>query len=299
MKISVDIKHIGRVLATCIVVALALMGGRWLWIHYNVEPWTRDGRVRADIVQVTPDVSGLVTEVLVNNDQVVTTGQVLFVLDRPRYQLAELQAEAVIRADEAALQQAIRENHRNRALDTLVTAERVEEGESRVEQLRAQLSGALVQRDLARLNLERTTVRATVNGIVTNVELQPGDYATAGRQVMALVDRDSLHVEGYFEETKLPRISVGDRATVRLMGLQTDLDGTVESIAGGIEDRERSGSTTALANVNPTFSWVRLAQRIPVRIHLGSVPGSVRLIPGRTATVSIQVPVGRPLEGTR
>jgi RND family efflux transporter MFP subunit len=299
MKISVNIRLVGRIVATGSVVALSVTAGRWLWIHYNVEPWTRDGRVRADIVQVAPDVSGLVTEVRVRNDQVVTTGQVLFVLDRPRYELAERQAEATVRADEAALAQAVREDRRNHELDSLVTAEHVEEGAAKVEQLRAQLSGALVQRDVARLNLERTTVRATVNGIVTNVELQPGDYATAGHQVMALVDTDSIHVDGYFEETKLPPIQIGDRASVRIMGLRTELYGTVESVAGGIEDRERSTSSTALANVNPTFSWVRLAQRIPVRIHLESVPASVRLIAGRTATVSILVPPGRPLEGAR
>ena len=156
-----------------------------------------------------------------------------------------------------------------------------------------------MQRDTARLNLERTTIRATVNGIVTNVELQPGDYATAGHQVLALVDTDAIYIDGYFEETKLPQIRVGDRARVHLMGLDTDLRGTVESIAAAIEDRERSASSANLANVNPTFSWVRLAQRIPVRIRLEGVGGGIRMIPGRTATVSIDVPRDRPMEGSR
>lgn len=299
MTVSIDIKHLIRVLLTAIVVVIAILGSRWLWIHYNVEPWTRDGRVRADVVQVTPDVSGLVAQVAVKNDQLVTAGQILFILDRPRFELAERQAEALVLADQSALDQAIREQQRNRALDSLVTAEHVEEATSKVEELRAQVSGALVQRDLARLNFERTTIRATVNGIVTNVDLQPGDFATAGRPVMALVATDSIHVDGYFEETKLPRIQLGDPATVRIMGLPTELYGTVESIAGAIADRERSGGSTDIANVNPTFSWVRLAQRIPVRIHLESVPRSIRLIAGRTATVSIQTPAHRPLEGVR
>jgi RND family efflux transporter MFP subunit len=286
-----------RVTATAILVMLALFGGRWLWTHYNVDPWTRDGRVRADIVQVSPDVSALVTEVRVRNNQSVKKGEMLFVLDRPRFELALRQAEAVVVADEVALAQAKRENERNRTLKDLATTEQVEEGQSKVDQLAAQLNSARVQRDIARLNLDRTTVYAPVDGIVTNVELQPGDYASAGRQVLALVDSDTIHVDGYFEETKLPRIRVGDQAIVHLMGIKTALRGAVESIDAGIEDRERSASSTALANVNPTFSWVRLAQRIPVRIKLDPTAHDIRLIAGRTATVSIVDPPGRPPEG--
>jgi RND family efflux transporter MFP subunit len=286
-----------RVVATAILVTLALFGGRRLWIHYNVEPWTRDGRIRADIVQVSPDVSALVTEVRVKNNQGVKRGDVLFVLDRPRFELALRQADASLAAAEVALAQAKREDERNRDLKDLATTEQVEEGQSKVDQLVAQVNSARVQRDIAGLNLERTTVYAPVDGIVTNVELQPGDYASAGHQVLALVDSETIHVDGYFEETKLPRIRVGDRAIVHIMGIRTGLRGSVESIDAGIEDRERSTSSTALANVNPTFSWVRLAQRIPVRIKLDPTAGDIRLIAGRTATVSIVDPAGRPPEG--
>jgi RND family efflux transporter MFP subunit len=303
MELRIDPKKIlsasVRILVTCAAVAAAVMGARRLYVHYNLEPWTRDGRVRADIVEVSPDVNGLVTAVLVRDNQTVRVGQTLFVIDRLRYELALRQAEAAIASDQASLAQARRESERNHTLGSLVTSEQVEEGEAKVQELSAQLQGAIVQRDTARLNLERTTVRATVNGIVTNVELQPGDYATAGHQVLALVDTDAIYVDGYFEETKLPQIRVGDRARVHLMGLNTDLRGTVESIAAAIEDRERSTSSTALANVNPTFSWVRLAQRIPVRIKIEDVSGGIRMIPGRTATVSIDVPRDRPLEGSR
>ena len=287
----------GRVVATGLVVTVALFGGHRLWIHYNLEPWTRDGRIRADIVQVSPDVSALVTEVRVKNNQSIRKGDVLFVLDRPRFELALSQAAASLAAADVALAQAKRENERNRNLKDLATAEQVEEGQSKVDQLVAQLNSARVQRDIARLNLDRTTVYAPVDGIVTNVELQPGDYASAGHQVLALVDSDTIHVDGYFEETKLPRIRVGDRAIVHIMGVKTGLRGTVESIDAGIEDRERSTSSTALANVNPTFSWVRLAQRIPVRIMLDPTGSDIRLIAGRTATVSIVDPPSRPLEG--
>jgi len=291
------LKLAGRVLVTLAVVTLALLGARWLWIHYNVEPWTRDGRVRADIVQVSPDVSGLITEVRVKNNQGVNKDDVLFVLDRPRFELALRQAEASVTAAAVALAQANRESERNRDLKDLATTEQVEEGQSKVDQLAAQLNSARVQRDLARLNLDRTTVRAPVNGIVTNVGLRPGDYASAGHQVLALVDTDTIHVDGYFEETKLPWIRVGDRARVHIMGIKTELPGTVESIDAGIEDRERSASSTDLANVNPTFSWVRLAQRIPVRIKLDPTTRDIRLVAGRTATVSIVDPPDRPPEG--
>ncbi|MEJ1964897.1 MAG: HlyD family secretion protein [Gammaproteobacteria bacterium] len=279
------------------MVLVAAFGARWLWIHYNVEPWTRDGRIRADVAQISPDVNALVTEVHVEDNQIVHAGDVLLALDKSRYELAVKQAEAAIAADEAALAQAIRENRRNEALETLVTGEQTEQGAARVAELRAQLRAAVVQRDVARLNLARTTVIAPVNGVATNVNVQPGDYAAVGRPLLALLNSNSIRVEGYFEETKLPRIRLGDLAIVHVMGLDADLHGTVESIAAGIEDRERGASSTGLANINPTFSWVRLAQRVPVRIRLESVPEDVRLIAGRTVTVSIHAPHNRRIEG--
>jgi multidrug resistance efflux pump len=289
--------RIGRILTTAAVLAVALYAGRWLWIHYNVDPWTRDGRVRADVIAVSPDVNGLVTEVDVKDGQAVRAGEVLFVIDTARYRLAMRQAEAQVAADVASLAQARREDRRNDTLGALVTKEKTEEGTAKVAQLAAQLRAAEAQLDVARLNLERTTVRATVNGTVTNLELQPGDYASTGHQVLAVIDTDAIYVDGYFEETKLPLIRLGDRAIVHLMGVDTAVRGSVENIAAGIEDRERGSSGTDLANVNPTFSWVRLAQRIPVRIKLDQVPEGVRLIAGRTVTVAIEVPQGRAPEG--
>jgi len=293
------LKLAARVTATAAMLALATVGVRWMWIHYEVRPWTRDGRVRADVIEVNPDVNGLVTDVRVTDGQVVRKGQVLFVIDPSRYEIALQQADAAVAVDAAALAEARRENRRNQSLGTLVTTQELQEGESKVEELSAQLRGARVEHDLAKLNLARTTVRSTVNGVVTNLELEPGDYASVGHQVMALVDSDSIHVDGYFEETKLPLIRLGDRATVHLMGVKTILQGTVIAIAAAIDDRERNASSTDLANITPTFSWVRLAQRIPVRIKLDHVPAGIRLIAGRTATVTIELPRGRQPEGGR
>lgn len=290
-------KKIGAVAVTLVVVVAAVLAGRWSWNHYDMEPWTRDGRIRADVVLVSPDVDGLVTHLLVKDDQIVHAGDVLFVIDRPRYELAVDQAKAAIAIVQANLNQAERDTHRDEALGTLVTVEQTEQDRAKVDQLRAQLQAAKSQRDLAQLNLERTTVRASVNGIVTNLELQEGDYASVGHQTLALLNTDSIYVDGYFEETKLPAIQVGDRATVHLMGVKKNLTGRVEGIDAGIADRERGSSANSLANVNPTFSWVRLAQRIPVRIKLDPVPDGIRLISGRTATVSIEVPQGRRQEG--
>jgi multidrug resistance efflux pump len=145
---------------------------------------------------------------------------------------------------------------------------------------------AVADLGLAKLNLERSEVRAAVNGVVTNMELRPGTYLTPGKGVMALLDSDTLRVEGYFEETKLPRIHLGDAVNVRLLGSDHALRGRVESVAAGIEDRDRSSGTTLLANVNPTFNWVRLAQRVPVRIALDRTERS-ELVAGMTATVEV------------
>lgn len=284
-----------RVALTLLLVVAAAIGAHWMWRRSELEPWTRDGRVRADIVTVTPDVSGLVTEVHVVDNQAVRRGQVLFVIDRPRFEIALAHAEGVLATSRAALAQAEREDRRNRALGDLVPTETTEEGATKVEQLRAALTQATADRNLAALNLQRTEVKAPVDGVVSNMEMRPGDYLPAGRSAMALVYSGSLHVDGYFEETKLPAVRLGDAARVQLMGVADPIIGHVESIAGGVEDRERSPSGDLLANINPTFSWVRLPQRIPVRIAIDRIPVGVRLIPGSTATVIVHPRIAQPL----
>jgi RND family efflux transporter MFP subunit len=245
--------------------------------------------VRADVVGLAPDVSGLVADVLVHDNQKVKQGDVLFRLDLSRFQFAVMQADAGVKSRLAALQEAQLETERYHALSNVeVSQEKQQQTQSASEQAAAAYQQALADRGIAQLNLDRATVRAPVNGIVSNFELRPGDYVTAGHAVIALVDTDSLHVDGYFEETKLPRIRIGDPARVQLMGEDRWLAGRVDSIAGGIADRDRSSSDSLLADVNPTFNWVRLAQRVPVRIMLDKTPDDVRLIPGRTATVRIE-----------
>lgn len=279
--------NLARSLGTALVVLVILAATYGLWWRYQVEPVTRDGKVRADLVPIAPDVGGLVTEVDVRDNQQVRRGQVLFVIDPPRYRLALAQAEASLAGQRAQLAQALREDRRNRAMPDVVAVETTEEGAAKVETLRAAVAQAEAARDLARLNLQRTRVLAPVDGALTNVSMQPGIYLAAGKPALALVHGPSLRIEGYFEETKLPAIRVGDPASVWLMGVSDAVAGHVESIASGVEDRERAGGEAQLANVNPAFTWVRLAQRVPVRVAIDRVPAGLRLIPGQTATVVI------------
>lgn len=277
-----------RIFVTLAMFAAAALLSLGLWDYYMEAPWTRDGRVRADVVAVAPDVSGLVSEVLVEDNHEVRRGDVLFRIDSERFALALRQAEAQVAGKRAVYEQEAADYERYRQLsDKAVSQQRLELARAAAEQAKAAYEQAVADRDVVKLNLARTQVRAPVNGRVTNVELRPGAYVSVGRGVMALVDSDTLRVEGYFEETKLPRIHVGDDVSIRLMGEAAPLHGHVSSIAGAIEDRERGVGTNLLANVNPTFSWVRLAQRVPVRVALDAAPDGVQLVAGRTATVSI------------
>jgi RND family efflux transporter MFP subunit len=280
-----------RLAVTLIVLCAAVFGGRALWLRYEVEPWTRDGRVRAKTVQLAPDVSGLVSAVLVKDNATVRAGEVLFRIDPARFELALRQARAALAAQQAAAIQAQRESKRNHALSDLVSTETIEQGGSRLDQAQDGLRQAQVAVDVATLNLQRATVRSPVDGYLSDLLLQPGDYASAGRPALAIVDRGSIHIEGYFEETKLKSVRVGQAAVIHVMGEPRSILGHVDSIAPAIEDRDRAVGTSLLPNVNPTFSWVRLAQRVPVWIAIDRAPEGLVLIPGRTASVElVQLP---------
>jgi RND family efflux transporter MFP subunit len=277
-----------RFVVTAVAVAIAVVVCWQLWVYYMLSPWTRDGRVRADVVPVAADVSGLVSDVFVHGNQRVKRGEPLFRIDQKRFEYALQTAKAEVVSRQAALDQGQRDLARSKALATVaVTQQKYEQDQSSVAVQQAALDQALADLDVTKLNLERSTVTAPVNGIVTNFGLLPGRYVTAGAPIMAIIDSDTFRVEGYFEETKLRNVHVGDRASVRLIGDPRVLTGHVESIASGIEDQSRSTSNDLLASVNPTFNWVRLAQRVPVRIKLDELPDDTRLVTGRTATVFV------------
>jgi multidrug resistance efflux pump len=279
---------IGQIVLTLIVVVIA---GFALWKlvdYYMYAPWTRDGHVRADIIQVAPDISGLITEVDVADNQQVRQGQTLFVIDQARYTLALRQAEATLQQRRATLDQARREDVRNHQLGDLVAREVAEESRSRVEQDEAALADATVAVDTAKLNLQRTSIVSPVDGYLNDRAPRTGEFAAAGRAVVSVVDMHSFRVDGYFEETKLGGIDIGQAVDIKVMGEPNVLRGHVQSIVAGIEDRDRSEGANLLPNVNPAFSWVRLAQRIPVRVVLDEIPKDFRMIAGRTATVSVR-----------
>ena len=278
---------LGRVVLTLLVVAFACVVVWRMTMYYMFAPWTRDGHIRADIVQIAPDVSGLIKQVEVRDNQPVTRDQVLFVIDQERFKLALRQAQATLADRKETLAQAQRESRRNKGLGNLVAREQLEESQSREMRAQAALTGAQVAVDSAQLNLDRTVVRSPVDGYVNDRAPRVNEFVTAGRPVLSIVDSSSFHIDGYFEETKLDGIHVGQRVDIRVIGDNARLRGHVESIVAGIEDRDRSSGQNLLPNVNPAFSWVRLAQRIPVRIVFDEVPEDFRMIAGRTATVSI------------
>ncbi|GLQ93707.1 HlyD family secretion protein [Dyella acidisoli] len=321
-----------RIAITAFFVLIAAFIGYGLWRHYMYSPWTRDGRIRANVVRIAPDVSGLVTAVNVVDNQQVKKGDVLFVIDRPRYEDAMEQAKANLAAAQAAVAAAQAnidaakagttqskanftmyeaQSKRRQGLKDVVSNEdlansratadaaratwdkaRAGEEQAAAAQLQAQAAVKQAQAALAtaELNLQRTEVRAPVDGYITNLLVRVGDYASAGAPRLALIDNRSFWVDGYFEETKLPHLHVGDPVDIRLMSGGVHLRGTVDGVARGIGGAVDPTGTDLLANINPTFNWVRLAQRVPVRIRIDTdhMPAGTVLVAGQTATLVVQ-----------
>ena len=279
-----------RVILTLFVgISAAILG--WDTVHYYFfSPWTRDARVTADVVTIAPDVSGYVTEVRVRNNQFVKRGDILFVIDKDRYRLALADAEATlaVRLAQKQMLQSQLERRQKLKPGTVITIEELDNSHRQAESAAAQYDQASASRDIAALNLARTEVRASVNGYVTNLTLNQGSYASQGRAVLALIDSDSYRVDAYFEETKIPNIKLDAPADVQLMDGVAMIKGKVESIARGITDQDNKDGPELLASVNPTFTWVRLAQRIPVRIRLTNLPPGVLIAAGMTCTVTLK-----------
>lgn len=280
-----------RVLVTVTAVLIASIAGWYLWRVYEESPWTRDGRVRANVVMVAPDVAGAVIDIRVKDNQEVKLGDVLFTIDPARYRLALAAAEAALAGAKSVLDQRKEEQDRREHLSSAsISAEALNQARSAALAAQANYDQAVAALGVAKLNLVRTEVRAPVNGHVTNLLVDRGDYATAGHAMVAVVDSDSYYVAGYFEETKLRSIKIGDPASIRLLGFSAPLQGHVQSVARAITDRDNAIGNDLIANVNPTFSWVRLAQRIPVRVAIDRIPEGITLSAGMTATVVVTTP---------
>ena len=276
-----------------LLTALVLAGAGTLcwagWQAYMAAPWTRDGTVRAYVVTVAPEVAGRVVQLPVIDNQFVHKGDLLLVVDPTNYDIAVAQARAALLQAQTNAENAEREAERRARLSTLETSEEEKQTyASTARAAQATYQQAQANLALAEVNLTRTRVVSPVNGYVTNLQVQSGDYVTEGESTISVVDSDSFWVDGYFEETNLGQIKPGDAATIKLMGYPQTLRGHVSGIARGIVVANAEPGGRGLANVNPIFTWVRLAQRVPVRIHIDHVPEDVRLVVGETASIQIE-----------
>jgi RND family efflux transporter MFP subunit len=277
-----------RVTITLLLLVGAVVAGVLIWNHYLTAPWTRDGQVLAYVVDQAPEVSGRVAHLHVTDNQRVKRGDVLYEIDPIDYQIAVASAEANLQSRQADMDNKKAEAARREELSSLSTS--VEEKQnfaSSFDVARAAFATAVTQLNQARVDLERTKVLSPVNGYITNLQLQEGDYATKGTRNLSILNTDSFWIVGYFEETKIAGIRIGDPAVAALMGFRDPVRGHVQSIAQGINTPNTSPGSLGLASVNPVFTWVRLAQRIPVRIHIDTVPDTVQLAAGMTATVTV------------
>lgn len=276
------------VVFTLCALAAASVLGWWMWHAYMETPWTRDGTVRAYVVTVTPQVSGRIVELAVKADQMVHKGDLLMVIEQDDYQIALANAEAAAARAKADLQNKEAQSQRRAELNSLaVSKEEQESFAATATMAAAAYQEALAVRDKAKLDLSRTRIVSPVNGYISNLLVQPGDYATSGQRALSIVDSDSFWVDGYFEETVLSGVHLGDAAEVSLMAYPDKLAGRVVGIGRGIAISNAQPDASGLATVNPIFTWVRLAQRVPVRVVLDHVPPAITLAAGMTATVSV------------
>lgn len=281
------IRKISRTAITLILVILAFVAIFRAWVYYTESPWTRDARFSADVVAIAPDVSGLITQVNIKDNQLVNKDQVLFTIDQPRYQKALEEAEADVAYYKALASEKRREaGRRNQLGIQAMSREEIEQANNVLQTVEHQLAKAQATRDLARLDLDRTVIRAPAAGWVTNLNVFNGEFITRGSTAVALVKKNSFYVLAYLEETKLEGVRKGYRAEVTPLGSNRVIKGTVDSIAAGVTNASSSNDAKGMATIDSNLEWVRLAQRVPVRIHLDEQQDNIWPA-GTTATVVI------------
>ena len=281
------IRKISRTAITLILVILAFVAIFRAWVYYTESPWTRDARFSADVVAIAPDVSGLITQVNIKDNQLVNKDQVLFTIDQPRYQKALEEAEADVSYYKALASEKRREaGRRNQLGIQAMSREEIDQANNVLQTVEHQLAKAQATRDLARLDLDRTVIRAPAAGWVTNLNVFNGEFITRGSTAVALVKKNSFYVLAYLEETKLEGVRKGYRAEVTPLGSNRVIKGTVDSIAAGVTNASSSNDAKGMATIDSNLEWVRLAQRVPVRIHLDEQQDNIWPA-GTTATVVI------------
>jgi len=278
-------------LITLIIVGLAIWAAVSLYLRYVEHPWTRDAQIRANIVGIAPRVSGPIIHVAVYDNQQLRKGDLLFEIDPSDFDARVSIAAGQVQNDEATLKQQQQNLERQTELyRTHVTAAQdFQNAQDTFAAAQAQLASARASLELAKLKLSYTKVFAPVDGYVTNMNTSEGTYVTAGVQLFALVDTSSFWIAGYFKETQLPHIQVGQKAIVTVMGDENQpFQGVVRSVGWGVFVQDGSGSTSTalLPSVSQTIDWVRLPQRFPVRIQvLENSPVPLRI--GQTVSVAI------------
>lgn len=273
-----------------VLVALAAIG--WKNQQYINNPWTRDGQIRAQVIKITPRVTGPIIALHIKDNATVKAGEILFEIDPRTYQttlnqsqsnLIQVQVNRNKAQDQAQRTQSLfKRNPEAVSVSTLIKHNKtLEAAEAAVMVARAAV-------EIAQLNLEFTQIRAPADGFVTNLTLRPGSQVVANQPTLALIDLHSFWIEGFFKETDISDVGLGEQAVVTLMAYPDQpLRGKVESIGYGIAHKDGSTGTALLPNVNPTFQWIRLAQRIPVRVKLDAIPDNVQLRVGTSASVMI------------
>jgi RND family efflux transporter MFP subunit len=286
---------VGRHLATLAIALVAVLISVATWQHYVTAPWTRNGSVRVQVANVAPQVSGKIVELRVADNQFVHKGDVLYIVDPFDFDVAVRVGKAVLdqRAADLEVKQA-QFNRRQHLSNLATTPEEQQIFAGNAAQAKAAYEAAAHQLAQAELNLKRTSVTSPVDGYVTNLLLRAGDYAATGVSNISIIDSNSFWIDGYFEETKMARVCVGDRAEAQLVGYSKPILGHVKTVTRGISVSNAATGTQGLPNVDPIYTWVRLAQRVPVRVAIDAVPPEVPLVSGMTATVTIRQPSSEP-----
>ncbi|GEP59725.1 multidrug transporter [Reyranella soli] len=282
-----------RRLATLAIMFVAGVMGLVTWDYYVSAPWTRDGRVRVHVASVAPQISGQITEQRIVDNQFVHKGDVLYVIDPFDFAVAVRTNKAMVEQKAADLQvKQVQSDRRQHLTNLATTPEEQQVFAGTALQAKAAFEMARQQLAQAEINLRRTEIRSPVSGYITNLLIGVGDYAQQGSVIVSVIDSESYWIDGYFEETKTARVCVGDRVEAKLMGYAQPVLGHVSTITRGISVSNASPSTQGLPNVDPVYTWVRLAQRVPVRITIDKVPPGVPLVAGMTATVTVLPPAG-------
>jgi RND family efflux transporter MFP subunit len=282
----------GKRLSTLAIFAVAVVVSLITWQHYVTAPWTRNGNVRVQVANIAPQVPGKIVELRVADNQFVHKGDVLYVIDPFDFQVAVGVSKAQLQQRAADVEVKEAQSTRRQQLSSLATTpEEQQIFAGNAMQAKAAYEAAAHQLAQAELNLKRTNVLSPVDGYVTNLLLRVGDYAVTGVSNISVIDSDSFWIDGYFEETKMANVCVGDKAEAQLMGYAQPILGHVKTVTRGVSVSNAAAGTQGLPNVDPIYTWVRLAQRVPVRLAIDMVPTGVPLVSGMTATVTIRQPI--------